>query len=125
METNQEKDGIESIDIISNSYSYYPCTLTDNEEGDEVGISKSSQAYNVLFENYGSYWLASLVSQPASKGAGVGMRLVTGGHVGQAQLWDFFEGQTCDVAEGSTGVGIRAVVSLNSNVTVDEYGVIL
>lgn len=44
------------------------------------------------------------------------------GHVGPVELWDFCEGVTKLISDDTKGMGVRAVVSLNSEVTVDASG---
>lgn len=103
---------------------YYACTLTDNETETGKGLAKSSKAYDVLFGNYGTCWLASLATIAAGELSGVGIRVMQEGHIGQVELWDFYEGTTKIIKEDTMGGYVRAVVSLNNKVTVDASGVI-
>ena len=85
------------------TYYYY------DTSSDEIG----NVAYNLLFG--GRYWLASSYVEAYSSYAEFGLRCVYGGDVDYCFLWDSYDGASYD-GEG----GVRAVVSLKSNVTVTK-----
>ena len=100
--------------IKSNYYSYYPETLTDSSNSSSE--LRNTAWYTLLFANTNSsdtyYWLASPIVHANSSYAGWGLRSVNNGNVSGYHLWRSGYGSF------APGHGVRAVVSLGSDVQV-------
>ena len=121
---------IQSIDIISSGYQYYPETLS--KLNPKIGVivkgicnnpSNLYDSYDALFSNTdfkrGAYWLASKYEVSMDGMAYFGLRSVEDGRV------KFFNLAFADGSERSgRSYGARAVVYLNSDVEVSTEGVI-
>lgn len=109
------QNDVTSIQVESTSYYYYPSTLTtsDGEQTGEIGISKTSPAYKLLFRKADdsancSYWLASSYVYAYSNYSYFGLHIVySGGRVGRYDLWN------SDSGASSRSNGVRAVVPVD------------
>ncbi len=128
-----------TITVKSDYYWYSPEILTslsldepeDVEEYnsmEKVGIKKGTQAYDMLFANTTwpeTYWLSDIFDFTLSNTIWHGMRSVGDGKVGLGgSLWHPIEIQgSSGSTHGSTKWnGVRAVVALDSNVTLTKNG---
>ena len=100
--------------IKSNSYSYYPETLTDSSNSSSE--LRNTAWYTLLFANTNSsdtyYWLASPFVRAYSSYAFWGLRRVLSGCLSNNDLWSSLSGSN------TPSLGVRAVVSLGSDVQV-------
>ena len=122
-----------SIDITSTSYFYYPGTLNSSEDnptqGDD-GTGTYNEVFQMLFGRYSKdadgcyrnftgegvsprYWLASVYASASSRSVGWGLRYVNGGYVNSLSLCNSDDG------ENSGSYGVRPVVSLKSDVSLE------
>ena len=110
------------ITVTSNSYYYYPNTLTTSSSGTTKGIATDSAAYLMLFKEATntstntSYWLGSSDVNASSGYASFGLRSVRDGNVWCYYLW------YSDGGADPNSSGVRAVVSLKSDVQVTSNG---
>ncbi len=109
--------GGEGLTVESTYYYYYPHTLsTDSSTSSDVkGISTTSPAYKMIFENSSgakeSYWLASPCVSAGTGRVRWSLRFVTSsGRVNYYYVW------TSYIGSSSTSFGVRPVVSLKSDV---------
>ena len=110
-----------SITLTSTGYEYYPTTLDYSQIGDIVGLTRDSEAYKMLFRNEANtsnthYWLGSSIVVTDVCETFLGLRYVAAGVVRCYPTWWTVTGEN----EGSFGV--RAVVYLDSNVTLTSNG---
>ena len=115
-------DMTDGVKVTSNYYMYYPNTLTSSDSGDAKGIATDGKAYSLLFSNSTdgdsvSYWLASKYECASAGYTAVGFRVSCGDCLGRVDLWSSHSGNKESLNHGS-----RAVVSLKSNVNIDEMG---
>ena len=95
----------------NNYYSYFASELTT------ISVTENPEAYQMIFGNDDTYyWLASPYVNQDTYYAYFGMRSVDGyGHVGGCNLWGSYGGP------GYGGFGVRAVVTLSSDIQFTEY----
>jgi len=106
-------------------YSYYPTTLTStNDESASVGLSTSSKAYKMLFENTNQdmyeYWLANkyIDIKPTSYEPVInwGMRIVSGKRITGITFWDSKNG----MVSGVTGnANVKPVVNISNDMVIE------
>jgi len=120
-----------SVTLKSNTYFYYPTTLTDTDDRTViVGIGVNTPEYKMLFTNSSTgadianrektdnfyYWLGSSCVSTNSGHANFGLRVVISGYVSYSTLYN---------SDGNTNppcYGIRPVVTLDSKVTLKDSG---
>lgn len=105
----------EELTFSCTSYRYYPNTLINSSEGDEVGIKLTSPAYKMIFEGSSNtkqnYWLASPRLGTGNGGVTWGsFQVNAGGYVSTVDLWRSYR------PSPSCSSGIRPVVSLKPDV---------
>ena len=117
-----DKENDEAVKITTltlDYYLYYGTTLTANSKDDNIGLTAGSKEYIMLFRNsantsYSRYWLASpQVRAYYPYCMSFGMRSVAGGFVGGS-------GFALSSGGDNSSYGVRAVVSLASDIQVDE-----
>ena len=122
-----------NIQITSTSYYYNPTTLNSEQAKPTQGVDENgvyNTVYQMLFGKYTidnnsysrsftgtgtqpNYWLASDYALASSNCVYWGLRYVNGGDVYYAVLYYSYGN------EGSAGLGVRAVVSLKSDISLE------
>lgn len=122
-EWREVKQG-ENVTLKSTYYSYYPTTLTSSESDEKKGLMVESEEYKMLFMNSdnsagANYWLASYFIRIFTEGGYInyGLRVVNEEEVQRSYLVSY-------ITENAEQYGVRAVVSLSSDVNIieDEKG---
>ena len=114
---------INEVTLKTNAYYYWPTTLTNNWKDEEVGLTDTSKAYNMLFtdptdeSSYIGYWLANSYIETRTTGVVWGIYGVPGGfNKGNIGLYRSYDG------DRTASYGIRAVVSIEDYVVLNGNG---
>ena len=102
-----ELDKKESIEIISNSYNYYPTTLTESSSGSVKGLEKTTKEYNLLFSF--NYWISSKFVGTGESNVGYGLFQINNKRLYDSNLFDAI------TVEKSYSLGVRPVIIIASN----------
>ncbi len=129
---NEDKfiyNGDRTEEYVRDYYSYYPTTLTKtNDETASLGLSTSSKAYAMLFENtdlrHYEYWLANKYIDIKESGDSLkmptihwGIRLVSGKRVTGTAFWDSNYGLV--YKQGNNG-NVKPVVNISNNINITK-----
>ncbi len=114
----------ETFTFETNYYYYNAVTLTESEEGEEKGVSKTSQEYKMLFGIHNPYFIATRYISVTSSS-----NFVMYGMFHRGEYTEFFNPATTDSELTGSGqpvnwhtvtTGIRPLVYLSNKVTFNK-----